>query len=51
MEVIDQDGHSSIYSVEADGSLAPAIFPYYEENDFNDHDHGIYCLLYTSRCV
>lgn len=42
MEIIDQNGHSSIYSVEAEGSRAPAIFPYYEENDFNAHDNGIY---------
>ena len=48
MEVIDEQENSTVYSVD-EGSGAPAIFPYYEYNDFNKHDQGVYISSWLSK--
>ena len=40
---------SNTYSVSDFGSSAPQIFPYYEGNDFNDHDDGVYISYWMSQ--
>lgn len=49
LEVIHKNGESKIYSVSDRGSDAPAIYPYYEENEFNNHDDGVYISYWLSQ--
>lgn len=49
LEVIHKNGESKNYSVLDRGSDAPAIYPYYEENEFNNHDNGIYISYWLSQ--
>lgn len=49
LTVIKETGKSNTYSVIDFGSRAPQIFPYYESNDFNDHDDGVYISYWMSQ--
>ena len=49
LTVIKETGKSNTYSVFDFGSRAPQIFPYYESNDFNDHDDGVYISYWMSQ--
>ena len=49
LTVIKETGKSNTYSVIDFGSSAPQIFPYYEGNDFNDHDDGVYISYWMSQ--
>lgn len=49
LEVIHKNGGLKSYSVLDDGSRAPAIYPYYEENEFNNHDDGVYISHWLSK--
>lgn len=49
LTVIKETGKSNTYSVIDFGSRAPQIFPYYEGNDFNDHDDGVYISYWMSQ--
>ncbi|WP_270526506.1 ATP-binding cassette domain-containing protein [Longibaculum muris] len=42
LNVISKSGTTKTYSVNDNGSFAPRVYPYYEDNDFNDHDNGVY---------
>lgn len=42
LNVISKSGTTKTYSVNDNGSFAPRAYPYYEDNDFNDHDNGVY---------
>ena len=49
LTVIKETGKSNTYSAIDFGSRAPQIFPYYESNDFNDHDDGVYISYWMSQ--
>lgn len=49
LTVIKETGKSNTYSIIDFGSRAPQIFPYYESNDFNDHDDGVYISYWMSQ--
>ena len=49
MTIIKKDGSSKLLDVVDMGSRAPAIFPYYDDNDFNNHDDGVYINQYLSE--
>lgn len=49
LTVVKENGKSNTYSVSDFGSRAPQIFPYYEGNDFNDHDDGVYISYWLSQ--
>lgn len=49
LTVVKENGKSNTYSVSDFGSSAPQIFPYYEGNDFNDHDDGVYISYWMSQ--
>ncbi|UTY40670.1 ATP-binding cassette domain-containing protein [Allocoprobacillus halotolerans] len=48
-EVIDEKGNMQTYEFDSYGSRAPAIYPYYKYNSFNDGDNGIYISSMLSK--